>query len=98
VRLARQARGIKRHDPARREAEGLLTLNEAAKFIGISHDALAALATRGEVSHTHPLPRGPYIFRRADLEGQNGDQLRCIVKARTKRKDEKPFENGGLFE
>jgi len=98
VRMARQARGIKRHDPARREAEGLLTLNEAAKYVGISHDALAALAARGEVPHSHPLPRGPYIFRRAELEGQNGDQLRRIVQARTKRKNRKPIENGGLFD
>ena len=95
---ARQARGIKRHDPARREAEGLLTLNEAAKFAGISHDALAALASRGEVAHVHPLPRGPYIFRRADLEGQNGDRLRLIVKTRMKRKTLNPIENGGLFD
>ena len=45
-----------------------------------------------------PLPRGPYIFRRADLEGQHGDQLRRVVRARTKRKDMKPLENGGLFD
>ena len=95
---ARQARKIKCYDPARREAEGLLTLNEAAKFVGISHDALAALAARGEVPHGHPLPRGPYIFRRADLEGQNGDRLRLIVKARTKQKNGKPLGIGGLFD
>jgi hypothetical protein len=98
VRMARHARRIIRYDPARRETEGLLTLNEAAKFAGISHDALAALAARGEVPHVHPLPRGPYIFRRTDLEGQNGDRLRLVVRARTKRKDAKTFENGGLFD
>jgi DNA invertase Pin-like site-specific DNA recombinase len=98
VCAARKARGIKRYDPARRQAEGLLTLNEAAKFIGISHDALAALAARGEVPHVHPLPYGPYIFRRSELEGQNGERLRFAVRARTKRKGAKSLENGGLFD
>ncbi len=98
VCAARKARGIKCHDPARRKAEGLLTLNEAAKCIGISHDALATLATRGEVPSVHPLPRGPYIFRRSELEGQNGDRLRQIVQARLKRKSTKTLENGGLFD
>jgi len=97
VRLARQAREIKRYDPARREAEGLLTLNEAAKFVGISHDALAALAARGEIPYTHPLPRGPYIFHRANLEGQNGDRIRMAIQARTKRKNAESLVNGGLF-
>ena len=98
VRLARRSRGIKMYDPERREAAGLFTLNEAAKFIGISHDALAAMARRGEVTHTHPLERGPYVFRRSDLEGQNGDRLRAIVRSRTKRNERKPMEKGVLFD
>lgn len=62
------------------------------------HDALQTLAARGEVAHRHPLPVGPYIFRRADLTGQHGDRLRAIVRSRTKRNSAKTPENGGLFD
>lgn len=98
VGQVRHYRRVLRHDPAKREREGLLTLNEAAKFLGVSHDALQALATRGEVPHRHPLPVGPYIFRKSDLSGQHGDHLRSIVRSRTKRNSSKPLENGGLFD
>jgi len=97
VARARRDRRIRRYDPAKRENEGLLTLNEAARFLGVSHDALQTMAARGEVEHKHPLPMGPYIFRRSDLEGQNGDQLRRIVQMRRKMKSRATLEPGRLF-
>ena len=98
VGQVRHYRRVLRYDPAKRERDGLLTLNEGAKFLGVSHDALQALAARGEVAHRHPLPVGPYIFRRADLAGQHGDRLRAIVRSRTKRNSLKVPENGRLFD
>ena len=97
VMRARRRR-IRRYDPAKRESEGLLTLNEAARFLGVSHDALQTMAARGEVEHKHPLPMGPYIFRRSDLEGQNGDQLRKSIQMRRKSKSPAILETGRLFE
>ena len=98
VARARRDRRIRRYDPMKRESEGLLTLNEAARFLGVSHDALQTMAARGEVEHKHPLPMGPYIFRRSDLDGQNGDRLRKIVQMRRKMKSQATFETGRLFE
>ena len=98
VAQARRERRILGYNPVRREEEGLLTLNEAARFVGVSHDALQALAKRGEVAHKHPLPIGPYIFRRADLEGQHGDRIRKIVQMRRKVKSSVSDEQGRLFD
>lgn len=98
VRGARKKRGIPPHDPSARRRMGLMTLKEAAAFMGISPDGLQSLASRGEIPHEHPLATGPYIFRITDIEGQNGDRLRTLVRGRLKRKSVKPLENGGLFD
>lgn len=98
VNQARREKRIHGYNPAKREREGLLTLNEAARFLGISHDALQTLAKRGEVEHQHPLAVGPYIFRRSALEGQHGDRLRKIVQMRRKAKAPAIIEEGRLFE
>jgi DNA invertase Pin-like site-specific DNA recombinase len=52
----------------RRLAEGWLTLTEAAKLIGTSAGTLRVAVERGEVKAIHPLPDGPWIFRRQDLD------------------------------
>ena len=98
VKNVRVKRGICQYDPERRRAEGLMTLNEAAHHLGVSHDALQGMASRDEVPYRRPLPVGPYIFRQSDLAGHRGDALRAAVKARTKRKKQETPVNGGLFD
>lgn len=98
VNHARKKRGIPGYDKDERRRQGFMTLREAASYLKISPDGLQALAERGEVPHDHPLPIGPYIFRRADLEGQDGDRLRALVRSRLKRKSSKIPTNGGLFD
>ena len=98
VAHARRKRGLPGYDKDERRRQGFMTLREAASFLKISPDGLQALAERGEVPHDHPLPVGPYIFRRADLEGQDGDRLRALVRSRLKRKAVKTAIPGRLFD
>lgn len=98
VSSARRKRGLPKYDKDERRRQGFMTLCEAASYLKISPDGLLALAERGEVAHDHPLPIGPYIFRRTDLEGQNGDRLRALVRSRLKRKSAKTPSDGGLFD
>ena len=54
--------------PAADGVEPWLNLTRAAEFLGISPKTLRLAAERGEIEAVHPLPDGPWIFRRADLE------------------------------
>ncbi len=98
VAHARKKRGLPKYDKDERRRQGFMTLREAASYLKISPDGLLALAERGEVPHDHPQPIGPYIFRRADLEGQDGERLRALVKSRLKRKYAIMPANGDLFD
>jgi DNA invertase Pin-like site-specific DNA recombinase len=46
---------------------GWMTLTDAAAFVGVSTMTLRLAVERGEVPAKHPLPDGPWIFRREDL-------------------------------
>ena len=54
--------------PAADGIEPWLNLTRAAELLGISQKTLRLAAERGEIEAVHPLPDGPWIFRRADLE------------------------------
>jgi hypothetical protein len=66
-----------------RRAEGWLTLSEAAAFLGIAPGTLRLAVAAGEVNGEHPLPDGPWVFRRHDLETQSAQALVQRVRRRT---------------
>ena len=49
--------------------EPWLNLNRAAATVGVAARTLRLAAERGEIDARHPLEGGPWLFRRADLEG-----------------------------
>jgi DNA invertase Pin-like site-specific DNA recombinase len=51
-----------------RESEGWMTLTQAAATLAVSAKTLRLAAERGEVEAQHPLPDGPWIFKRTALE------------------------------
>jgi hypothetical protein len=55
--------------PAADGIEPWLNLTRAAKLLGISQKTLRLAAESEEIDADHPLPDGPWIFRRADLQG-----------------------------
>ena len=68
VTSLRSKRKIKKYTEQRREAEGWMTLTDASKYIGVSTTSLRAFVERQNVAHQHPLPDGPWVFNRKDLE------------------------------
>ena len=68
VASLRSKRSFPVYSPERRKAEGWMTLNEATAQIGISTTTLRYAAEAQEIPALHPLPVGPWIFKREDLE------------------------------
>jgi DNA invertase Pin-like site-specific DNA recombinase len=60
--------------------EGWLKLNEAAAMIGVSPQTLRAAIERGEIPGEHPLPDGPWVIHRSDL--QSSAAIALVERAR----------------
>lgn len=54
-----------------------LNLNQTARRIGVTPKTLRIAAEAGEIEGIHPLPEGPWIFSRAEL---NGSAARHLVE------------------
>jgi hypothetical protein len=63
------------YKPAEDSPELWLTLNDAAALVGVAARTLRLAAERGEIEAAHPLADGPWLFRRADLDGPAGQAL-----------------------
>ena len=71
----------------RRAEDGIepwLNLTDAASKLGVAPKTLRQAAERGEIDALHPLPDGPWLFRRDDLAGQPAHDLLIRVKTRGK--------------
>ncbi len=69
------------YNPAEDGLEPWLNLNEAAATVGVAPRTLWLAAEKGEVDATHPLAGGPWLFRRADLDGPAGQALALRVRS-----------------
>jgi DNA invertase Pin-like site-specific DNA recombinase len=77
-------RGIPVHSPERRWTEGWMNLTEAAACLGVKPKTLRRAAERGDIEAMHPLPDGPWVFKREHLAGPAGRKV--IERARRRRK------------
>jgi DNA invertase Pin-like site-specific DNA recombinase len=68
VTSLRNHHGITCYRPEAQAAEGWLNLTDASAALGVSARSLRAAAEKGELPSEHPLPEGPWLFRRSDLE------------------------------
>lgn len=59
---------ILRCDRERQRQAGWLNLGEAAAYVHVAPKTLRRAAERGEVPAKHPLPYGPWVFQRSDLD------------------------------
>jgi len=82
VAALRSYRGITKFTPERRQTEGWMTLTEASQHVGISTTTLRIAAEKNELPSIHPLPDGPWLFRRDDLEENSVKALVQRVKSR----------------
>jgi len=78
----RNAHNIPCYDPDRRESQGWMNLNEAARVVGISPRTLRLAVERGDIEAAHPLPDGPWVFQRQALEAPAVAALVARVRAR----------------
>lgn len=65
---------------ARCAEEGWLKLNEAAALVGVSPRTLRAAIDRGDIPGEHPLPDGPWVINRADLQSPAAEAV--VAQAR----------------
>src|SRR5262245_10991047 len=70
--------------PAADGMEPWLTLNKAARFLGIAAKTLRLAADAGKIEGIHPLPEGPWIFSRSLLSAPAAQRL--IERARQNSK------------
>ncbi len=76
----RSHHGILSYNNDRQEAEGWMSLTEAAAHLGVSAITLRLAIERGEIEAEHPLSDGPWVLNRRALETANAAQL--IQRAR----------------
>jgi DNA invertase Pin-like site-specific DNA recombinase len=67
VTALRSHHNIPCHGEDRRDSEGWMNLTQAARYLQISPKTLRIAAERGDIQAQHPLPDGPWIFRRETL-------------------------------
>lgn len=88
VASLRSKRSFAAYSSEGRKAEGWMTLNEAAACLGISSTTLRYAAEANEIPSLHPLPRGPWIFKRDDLVTQPAKKL--VQRSRRRREGAEP--------
>jgi hypothetical protein len=66
----------------RRAHEGWLNLTQAARLIGVSARTLRLAVEHGELTAEHPLPDGPWIFNRNDLQTEKATAIAARARAR----------------
>ncbi|RWN26442.1 recombinase family protein [Mesorhizobium sp.] len=70
--------------PAPDGIEPWLNLNKAARLLGITPKTLRLAAEAGKIEGLHPLPDGPWMFRRSELGKPDAQQI--VHRARQNQK------------
>ena len=77
-------RKIAAFHPAADGVEPWFNLTHAAALLKLTPRTLRLAAQAGEIDSLHPLPDGPWLFKRTDLEGPAGQSLAARAKNRRK--------------
>ncbi len=72
------------HSSERCEGEGWLKLREAAALLGVSPQTLRLAIERGEIPGEHPLPDGPWVINRRDLQTTAAQSLLRRARSRSR--------------
>jgi DNA invertase Pin-like site-specific DNA recombinase len=70
------------NNPNRRE-ENWMNLTDASKFLGVSNRTLRLAIQRGDIQGEHPLPDGPWIINREELETDGAKSAARQAKQRS---------------
>jgi len=63
------------YDPEKRSGEGWMNLTEASRYLHISSRTLRLAVEKGEIDGEHPLPDGPWLFKRENLQTERARRL-----------------------
>jgi DNA invertase Pin-like site-specific DNA recombinase len=96
VAALRSHHGIPCYSLERRHAEGWMNLTEAATLLGLSARTVRLAVDRGELNAEHPLPEGPWIFQRRELETEAARAL--VRRARQGSRPAIPTQQQKLFD
>jgi DNA invertase Pin-like site-specific DNA recombinase len=75
VASLRKKRNLPEHSAEHQKREGWMTLTQAASFLGISTTSLRLAVEHREIEAIHPLPDGPWIFLRAELQRDKAQKV-----------------------
>ena len=78
----RTYRGIPNFRPAPDGIEPWLNLTNASALLKLTPRTLRLAAEASEIDSLHPMPEGPWLFKRTDLEGQPGRSLAARAESR----------------
>jgi len=68
VTTLRSKHNIAVHSAERQRAEGWMNLTEAAAHLGVAPKTLRRAVEHGDVKAIHPLPDGPWVLNRTDID------------------------------
>ncbi len=71
--------------PEEKQKNGWMTLSEAADHLGISSKTLRLAVEAGKISARHPLPDGPWVLNRSDLDTEQARSV-CDRARRSRRR------------
>jgi hypothetical protein len=74
------------YTPEQRADNDWINLTEAARFLRIAPKTLRIAVERGEIAADHPLPDGPWIFKRTDLQTDTA----AAIGARAREHHQRP--------
>jgi DNA invertase Pin-like site-specific DNA recombinase len=84
VTSLRSSYGVPVYRPAETGAEPWLNLRAAAALVGVAPRTLRLAAERGEIDALHPLGDGPWLFKRADLEGPTAQSIALRARSNSR--------------
>jgi len=77
--------GIPVYSPETRATEGWFNLTQAARFLGVNPRTMKLAVEHGELAADHPLPDGPWVFSRGELESDGA--LALATRAKTRHRE-----------
>ena len=93
----RSHRKIPAFCPVPNGVESWLNLTKASALLDITPKTLRLAAIAGEIDALHPLPDGPWLFKRSDLQGMPGQSIMARAKNRPKNPAGQSAEQQNLF-
>jgi DNA invertase Pin-like site-specific DNA recombinase len=93
----RSHRKIPAFCPAPNGVESWLNLTKASALLDITPKTLRLAVIAGEIDALHPLPDGPWLFKRSDLQGMPGQSITARAKNRRKHPAGQSAEQQNLF-